>query len=142
EDWGGLFNLSDMGSLRAFLVRHRSLRTVTFGATYGYKSGDSNPKNVEAFLPSLRHFEAVSSLCEAVMNSQIAAQIQSLHITNISAAQMHLVPCALQLMPMLQDLSVRDGWGSPGARSVADKDLVVYHPQLEELELEPDIRNT
>ncbi|KAG9105585.1 hypothetical protein FRC07_009165, partial [Ceratobasidium sp. 392] len=141
EDWDGFFNLPDMGSLRAFLVRHRSLRTVTFGATYGYRSRDCVPENVEELLPFLRHFEAVSSLCEAVMNSQLATQIQSLRITNIGAAQMHLVPYALQHMPALRDLSVRDGYGSGSGRSVADKDLLVYHPLLEELELEPEIRD-
>ncbi|KAG8697813.1 hypothetical protein FRC09_007627 [Ceratobasidium sp. 395] len=140
ENWDGLFSSSEMSPLRIFLLRHPTLRTIAF-ENYRNKDFHCSPKNVEIFLPSLRDFAAAPALCEAVIHSPLAAQIQALRITGIKDNQMHLIPQALRLMPELRIFSARFSFGGGSARTSAEKHLNVKHPHIEELELEPTIDN-
>ncbi|KAG8699146.1 hypothetical protein FRC09_006815 [Ceratobasidium sp. 395] len=141
ENWDGFFSLPEMSPLRGFLLRHPTLRTITFGGNYRKQDVRCSPESVETFFPSLRDFTAAPPLCGAVIHSLLAAQIRSFSITDIREDQMDLIPQAFRLMPELRVFSARFGFGGGSARTIAEKHVTVYHPRLEALELEPKVHD-
>ncbi|KAG8687733.1 hypothetical protein FRC11_006671, partial [Ceratobasidium sp. 423] len=83
-DWSG-FASSTPHALREFLARHALIQDFAIGyplEPLGY--GHVDPNNLPQLLPSVKHFACPSFMCEALIKSKLATQLESLAITDPS----------------------------------------------------------
>ncbi|KAG9119017.1 hypothetical protein FRC07_006180 [Ceratobasidium sp. 392] len=77
-DWESFFESPDDSSYRQFLKRHPKLHTVSMGWVHEHSWRDFPAESLAALFPSLRHFEGPLFICQALVSSSIATQLESL----------------------------------------------------------------
>ncbi|KAG8769750.1 hypothetical protein FRC12_004754 [Ceratobasidium sp. 428] len=108
-DWQSFFEDPEASSYHQFLQRHPKLHTVSIGWTHEHSWRDFPAESVAALFPSLRRFEGPFFICQALVSSSIAAQIESLSALDEVSEGDEMVDFSENAvdMPSLRSLSLR-----------------------------------
>lgn len=80
-DWRSFFEAPETNQFRLFIELHPHLHTVTIisaNRIKGYE--DFDPQTLAHLFPALRHFDGPGFLCEAFVQSTLAARLETLGI--------------------------------------------------------------
>ncbi|KAG8678462.1 hypothetical protein FRC08_017756, partial [Ceratobasidium sp. 394] len=146
-DWYLSFNSDYPTPPSDFFARHSRLETIGLGWMEQHIHKQTfEPRIMETLFPSLLHLEAPDFVCESVMRSTLAGQLQSLNISDLDSPpagpNLDTISNSSKIMPNLRKLVIGGDRSSP-FKSTTLHTLLRCAPGLEELELsweldEPD----
>ncbi|CAE6479216.1 unnamed protein product, partial [Rhizoctonia solani] len=86
-DWDGFFAPPGRYKhpLRLFFARHRAIEDLALGwLTHSAYEGDIDPDDMAQLFPSLKHLEGPAFLCNAITKSEIAQNLESLVLVDMT----------------------------------------------------------
>ncbi|EUC59373.1 hypothetical protein RSOL_311980, partial [Rhizoctonia solani AG-3 Rhs1AP] len=130
--------------LRAFLARHPTIQDFGIGYSLEVVSRDGmDPNELSRLLPSVKHLACPMFVCEVVVISKLAIQLESLAmiISNMSLGEPDATPFDLLLevmtedsLPNLRKLAIWDDFSSYSLRAEVLESFFLAAKRLEELE--------
>jgi hypothetical protein len=145
-DWSSFFESPEENPLHAFFTRHPALHTIGVGCVHETETMYSeaiDTAELTKLFPSLVHLEAPAFLCDSIMASSLADQIESLVILGEwygpTATNPDTMIQVARRMPKLQRLTVPGMQDAQGMGAL--KQLLSAAPELKELKYTGNNKN-
>ncbi|KAG8713613.1 hypothetical protein FRC11_011610 [Ceratobasidium sp. 423] len=141
SDWNHFFTLPgrDSHPLRSFFLRHQGIEDLALGwcPDKSYE-GDIEPDDIVQLFPSLKRFEGPAFLCNAIIKSDIAQNLEALAMVDMTFLDqtdwLGAMGDGMRNMPRLRSLDIR----AHGFREILDPlildDFILAAPGIETLE--------